>query len=99
MPWTYRQRLGSTWRERRSNSAPRRSPRASQRRRPWSGPSMSRSSRAKERDEENAYEEVHEDTQEYVLVGLKSYGSFRRRPPEITVLLPDGLARLFGFTS
>ena len=27
---------------------------------------MSRSSRAKERDEENAYEEVHEDTQEYV---------------------------------
>jgi thioredoxin reductase (NADPH) len=27
---------------------------------------MRRSSRAKERDEENAYEEVHEDTQEYV---------------------------------
>src|SRR5215213_7027261 len=37
---------------------------------PWSGPSMRRSSRAKERDEENAYEEAREDTQEYVLVGL-----------------------------
>jgi len=33
---------------------------------------MRRSSRAKERDEENAYEEAREDTQEYVLVGLKS---------------------------